>query len=185
MARKATRPAAHANGDANAVPGTVAITIQGLIFHVRAPYAEGHTLSQIEAQALNRLRAENVRNNCADKVKSAKETGADASAVVEAYDQDYSFASVRTRAPVDPVQRELLRIATSKVSAAVQAKGFKLKDLPDGKLDALVEQAIAGHPEWRAEAERRIAEAADEAASLLGDLDLTPAKAPIQEEAQA
>ena len=52
---------------------TKEITIAGQTFAVLQPYAEGHTITEAEAKALNQVRAENVRNNMAGKVKAAAE----------------------------------------------------------------------------------------------------------------
>ena len=51
------------------------ITIQGVEFTVASPYAEGHTITEAEAKALNQVRAENIRNNCAGLVKAANTEG--------------------------------------------------------------------------------------------------------------
>ncbi len=48
------------------------ITIQGQVFSIDTPYAEGHPLKANEASALNGLLAENVRNNQANLVREAK-----------------------------------------------------------------------------------------------------------------
>ena len=54
---------------------TANCTVQGLSFACPQPYAEGQTLSEKEAGALNQLLIENVRNNFAndvDKLVAAK-----------------------------------------------------------------------------------------------------------------
>ena len=78
---------------------TKEITIAGQTFAVLQPYAEGHTITEAEAKALNQVRAENVRNNMAGKVKAAAEgtakegepTADNIVDFVTAYDAAYVF----------------------------------------------------------------------------------------------
>ncbi len=39
------------------------ITLKHFLFEISSPYSAGHRLTQVEAQALNGLRAENIRNS--------------------------------------------------------------------------------------------------------------------------
>lgn len=136
------------------------IVIQGYDFTISAPYTEGHVLTANEAAALNQLRAENVRNNSASRIKAAikaaEEAGVefslDTSMVgegdeavtlrqsIEDYAENYEFGARRTstREPVDPVQREALRIAKEVAATQLASKGIKQKDLAEGVYDELL-----------------------------------------------
>ena len=88
--------------------------------------------------SLNQVRAENVRNNCAKKVKTAtadlaegaeitSEAMAALSAEVAAYDSAYVFnmATVSAAARVvDPVEREAIKLARANVTALLKEKGL-------------------------------------------------------------
>src|SRR5690606_10051928 len=55
----------------NPMPDTKTITIQGHEVSIPVRYAEGHSLNANEANALNQLMLENIRNNVAGKIKKA------------------------------------------------------------------------------------------------------------------
>lgn len=119
---------------------TKSITIQGVSFEVTAPYAAGHVVTEAEALALNQVRAENIRNNKARAVKAAKEEHGDElpsdilkalAAEVSEYDKNYEFtiASVGGgRTPVDPVEREAVKIAKTLINAKLKEMGKTVKD---------------------------------------------------------
>jgi hypothetical protein len=173
------------------------ITIAGVAFEVLQPYAAGHTVTEAEAKALNQVRAENIRNNCASKVKAATEgtakegepTAANIAEYVQAYDAGYEFtlASVGGgKRATDPVEVEALRIARDQFSAWATSKKTTLKAIKEkigeeaynGKLAELAER-----PENVKEAKRRIAERAKTAESVLDSLgleDLAPATAELE-----
>lgn len=143
------------------------LTIQGLKFQIAAPYAKGHLLSEQEAAALNQLFSENIRNNCANLVKEAKDAAGDSSlsdaaldelgTKIDDYASKYTFAGKRqSRTPVDPIARMIERLAREAVTEAARAKGHKVKEWPDGKMEKLVEMYIAKYPAITEEAKRRI-----------------------------
>ena len=156
------------------------ITIQGHEFTIALPYAAGHVLTENEANALNQVRLENIRNNSAAKIKAAAksaepeikpedvdldgttvgegENAMSLRASIEAYAEAYEFGARQagTRAePVDPVQREALRIAREAVLGALKAKGTKRKDVADDAFEAAVER-YAARDEVQKEAQRRV-----------------------------
>lgn len=166
------------------------ILIQGVMFPVKAPYAEGHPLTAGEASQLNQVLAENLRNNFAGKVKDAKaaayveanggkaEDVTDAQlkgvtlddAVIESlraefteYAETYEFGVRRGGRIMDPVEREINRMAEEAVKAAIKGKGIKLSSVADDKFDELVRGFIEAKPELREEAERRVRAAQDAA----------------------
>lgn len=166
-------------------------TIQGHEFDLgAAKFAEGHTCSANEANALNQVRLENIRNNTAARIKkAAADQKIEPSAVnldttmvtegeesislresIQRYADNYEFGAraVARAEPIDPVDREAERIAKEAIRAALSAKKVKVKDLPEGKFEEAVE-AYAARPEVRKEAERRVKQRANIGA---GELDL-------------
>lgn len=163
------------------------ITISGLTFSTPQPYAEGHVISSAEAHTLNQTFAENIRNNVAGKIKahlkkaevsSLEELNedqlsalrSDAETMIEKYEFSGAGRGGSARAPADPILREALRIAGELVKAALSKRGTKIKDLPEGKFDELVEGVLDRNPGIKAEAERRVAASKAVAEDLLDDI---------------
>lgn len=173
------------------------ITIAGQTFAVSQPYIAGHTITEAEAKALNQVRAENVRNNMASKVKAAVEgtakegepTADTIAAAVAAYDAAYVFtlASVGGgRKSTDPAEVEALRIARGIFADFCAGKKLTVKAVKEKIGDEAYEAKIAEiaeRDEVVKEAKRRVkarqasAEAAMEGLDL-GDLAPAPAEEP-------
>jgi hypothetical protein len=163
------------------------ITISGKEFQVTEPYAAGHAITEAEAKALNQVRAENIRNNMASKVKAAyaeegrKEddpTPETIGALVAAYDSEYLFtlASVGGgRKTVDPVESEANRIAKTLLTAALRGKGTTVKALTEkiGE-DAVAAKIaeIAGRDDVVKEARKVVKAREAQQESVLDGLDL-------------
>lgn len=162
------------------------ITIAGATFAVSQPYAAGHVITEAEAKALNQVRAENVRNNTASKVKAAlegtakegeptKETIAD---YVAQYDADYVFtlASVGGgRKSTDPVEVEALRIARGTFADWAASKKLTLKAIKEKIGEEAYEAKlaeIAMREDVVKEAKRRVKARQAAAENAIGDLDL-------------
>lgn len=172
-------------GTPSAPDATPTLTIQGLIFPLRIPYAEGHVLLANEAAALNNLRGENLRNNFAAKIKTILEPKDGPKRVVAdltdeektslltdfvAYDTTYTLSGKRTaKAPVDPVEREATRMAKEMVEAALRKKGIEKKALADGQFDTYVGQLLERNPAIREEARAYVARIRDVGASAVAD----------------
>jgi hypothetical protein len=128
------------------------IVIQGVSVEVSTPYAEGHTVTVAEAKALNQVRAENIRNNMASKVKEIEGDAEELSQeqldqiaqLVSQYDAEYEFtmASAGGGRTTDPLEAEAKRIAKQLVSNAARNQGLKLKDIPQEKLDAKIAEVM-------------------------------------------
>lgn len=122
------------------------ILIDGEQFTVNAPYAEGHQINAAEAKVLNQTRAENIGNNFRKAVKEAKEKGESLDAVrskLAEYDAAYEFTlGGVTRQAIDPVEREARAIAKEAIRAKLAKDGRKIKDVPEEKLEAAIEQLI-------------------------------------------
>jgi len=132
------------------------ITIQGIAFKVSEPFAEGHVLKANEASVLNQTFAENIRNNCATMIESAKKESADkgtelnVGALQEAIDKyiaEYEFGANRGGSrTVDPVRREALTIAEAKVRDALKKKNVQIKSVGAERIREMAEQALAKFP---------------------------------------
>lgn len=166
---------------------TQPVMIQGTIFTIAAPYAEGHALNANEAAALNQLRAENIRNNFAARMKKAldEKEAPLGQPDLDAYDAVYQFG-VRgaSKVPADPIEKEAWKLAETAVKAALAARNVKLKELPEGKLDELVEQTLEKRPHFREQAAAVVA-ARKAAVAGAGDaVDLGTIGAPTAQAAQ-
>lgn len=154
------------------------ITVQGLQFGVPQPYTEGHVLTANEANQLNTVLAENVRNNFAPTVKKAKEEYAkannmdvedvtaehlDAEALAkefETYISEYEFNTRRVgggSAGRSPLEIEARKIARERVRAHLQAKGIALSKVPAEKMEEYV-AGVAAREDIRKLAEKRLKE---------------------------
>jgi hypothetical protein len=138
-----------------------ALTIAGVALTLIGRFAAGHVLTENEASALNQTFAENVRNNCAKKVKELSEAGTDVAAiqaVVDEYAANYDFGVRKATSQAvsrDPVARRATTIARNAVTAALKAKGIDKKTLVEGKFDELV-AAFAAKPDTIEAARRAI-----------------------------
>jgi len=151
------------------------VTIQGDSFEITAPYAEGHTVTEAEAKALNQLRAENIRNNVASRIRKAEEKGEalDKTALVADYDSTYEFtlstASAGGSRTLDPVEREARRIAREVIHAKIKEGGFAVKTYREEnpeKYESLIEQVASAE-----ETVKRAKKAVDEKNKLASATD--------------
>jgi len=129
------------------------IVIQGVQVTISTPYAEGHQVTAAEAKALNQVRAENIRNNMAAKVKEIKgdaeelnqdQLNAIADAVSQ-YDREYEFSMASAGGggrTTDPLEAEAKSLARKLVSEAARNQGLKLKDIPKERLDAKIAEVM-------------------------------------------
>lgn len=113
---------------------TKTILIDGEKFEVRQPYAEGHVCSAIEAKQLNQVRAEGVSNNLRSKIKDLLADGKydEAQVAFAAYDAEYVFSLPGIARPVDPVEREALKLAREWVKERLAQSDIKINGIhPD------------------------------------------------------
>lgn len=115
------------------------IRIRQYTFTLSEPYRAGHVINAAEAQAMNSLRAENVRNNMAKVVGDelavladgkllSAEQQAELQARITDYDGKYQFVERhRPAAGLGPIEKEALTIAEERVRARFAQAG----DLPD------------------------------------------------------
>ena len=152
------------------------VRIQGKMFDIPRPFAEGHVCTTPEAGVLNQTLAENARNNMAKAVAEAVEDETfdqvKMQARIDEYLEDYDFGARRGRGPIDPVEREAIVIAKDAVRQALRENGYKLADVAAIELNRLVDEAIEGHPEITKEAGRRVKQ---RQAVNIGSVSLSPA----------
>lgn len=136
------------------------ITIKGQPFTISEPYAAGYVLVREEGQALNLLRAENIRNNLAPMVERelakllpgealSPAARAELQQRVTQYDRGYKFQP-RHRPRQSQLQAEITAVARERVEA----------ELPDCEPEDRERRAmlLAGDADVQIEAARRIAE---------------------------
>lgn len=112
-------------------------TIEGRNFEISQPYAEGHSITAIEARVLNQTRSENIGNNVRAKLKTAIEEGKsddELAALVAEVDASYEFTAAGTRAAakLDPYEREARKMARELLKAHLSESGRKLTVAPEG-----------------------------------------------------
>lgn len=119
----------------------VDVTIKGLKVSVPAPFADGHACTANEANVLNQILRENVRNNNARSVEKAIEAakGADKvdlkalQASIDKYIEGYEFGIRRAGGgggrTVDPIAKEAKRLAVDIIKAACANQGLSISDV--------------------------------------------------------
>jgi len=151
------------------------ITIAGKTFEVPVRYAAGNVLTEGEASALNQTYHENLRNNFAKKVKDA---GDDADLVklqeeLDAYAGEYQFGvrAAGTRTVADPVEREAINLAKSRIRELLKAQSKKAsaEQVTLAAENLIKDKDGKGAPFW-ALATKRIEEARAVASAELGDI---------------
>lgn len=151
----------------------LALSILGHTFHLLQPYEPGHPLTSGEAQALNQLRNENIRNNMRKLVKEAmaetpnspltQEKVVELQLRIDNYSNTYQFTS-SAEGPIPTLgalEREVRLLAEEKAEEAIRATGVDFDTWLQGKdHQGLFEQKIkelTQLPELVQEARNRIA----------------------------
>lgn len=142
------------------------ITIGGNTYNVPLRYEEGHELSAGEASALNQTFHENIRNNLAKQAKDGNLT----QEAVDAYAASYQFGIRSGGASRDPVQSEAMRIAKSKITAALKAAGKKVGDLETSQINEAAKALVERDPSITELAKARVAEQQQLAVGDLSDI---------------
>ncbi len=127
-------------------------TINGLQFEISEPYAEGHTVSALEARVLNQTRSENIGNNSRAKIKEMQEANASESEIadyVAGIDANYEFTAggVSASRKLDPVEREALKLARELIKSHLAASGRKLNQTPEGMTEEEWDAKLTGEIE--------------------------------------
>jgi len=153
------------------------ISIRQHSFTIRSPFSEGTVITKAEAQALNGLRAENIRNNMA-KLAAGVFEGLPAGGVlpveiqaelqrqVTEYDLGYQFGLKPEPRGKNPIEAEALVVATERVEAGMRRSGVALSRV---EYEAELVHQLASQ-EVQAEARRRVVVANQAAARALAEL---------------
>lgn len=157
----------------NAETPKTGFTIAGHMFQVAEPYAEGHVLTEGEADALNQTFRENVRNNLASDVTEAKKNGAiDLEALqktIDDYANGYEFG-VRGGGGGrigDPVEQAAMEMARDMVRESIKAHPtHKLTNFKASDITEYAKQVLEKNPQIRDAAKVKV-EAEQDAAKKL------------------
>lgn len=155
------------------------ITIQGLVFPHEPTYAAGHVCTEAEAQALNAVHAENLRNNFSRRIIKACEEHSVANATAlpseaksglaaefDAYAKAYRIG-LRTPQKIDPIGVLAHKLAREAVLKKLRSLDIDPKSLPQDKVEANVASALAHNAWFKEEAERRVSALREVAAQLV------------------
>jgi L-2-hydroxyglutarate oxidase LhgO len=144
---------------------------------VQQPYEAGQVLSELEAEKLNHLLADNIRTSLNAKIKRIAETAPETlpslSGEFQTFADSYSFSVKRERAAsVDPVTRESHKIAKEKIFAAIRAKGGTPQNYKADEIASLIAKVMSSPKgaEILDEAKRRIDAARKIASDTLDDI---------------
>lgn len=139
-------------------------TIAGIEIHVPAPFYEGYSLREQDADVLNQAYANYVRNTMMKKVKEQQEehgkekvTASQVQPQVDEVVKTYDFGrrGAGGGAPKkDEVTQQAEALAWDRIKEALKAKGKKVSDLSKEKKQELIEEAVDNHPEFRETAEQ-------------------------------
>lgn len=143
-----------------------------ITINVQQPYAEGHVLTQLEAEKLNHIFADNIRTSLMSKLKRADDgiSADDLQTEFQAYADAYSFAPRSTKTTADPVAKEANKIAKEQVFSAIRKKGGNPADYTSEQIADYVAKVLEHKPEIRQEAARRIESSRKLAGDLLADI---------------
>jgi phosphoenolpyruvate-protein kinase (PTS system EI component) len=146
---------------------TETITIQGYEFPVQPRYKAGHTLTDLEAEALNQAYWDNLRNNFTNKVKAAKSqsgglseaTHQDLVRQFEGYAQDYQFG--QRRAAADPIYAQIeaqaVSLARTAIRDAMRQQGQKDAYSAE-EIEAAAHDLVGTDPSFREKAQKAVEE---------------------------
>jgi hypothetical protein len=149
--------------------------IAGHDFTIAQPYAEGHTVSALEAKVLNQVRAENIGNSMRKRVQEMLEAGdaAGAEAAVAEYDASYQFSAAGAGGrSTDPVEKAAKSLATEAVKAKIRQAGMKLSDVDKEKFANMV-ATVAERDDIQKLARKQVADQQKLAESGLEGIDLS------------
>lgn len=130
---------------------TKTIQIAGVEVTVSTPYAEGQTINEHEARALNQTRAENIGNNFRAAIKAAIEGKEGAKpletvlAELAEYDKNYVFSAGRVGggSSMTPLEKMKLKLARNWLVAKLKAeKSMTLKAYTEEVGEAQVESIL-------------------------------------------
>lgn len=153
-------------------------------WEVPMPFTAGHVLKANEAEQLNQVLHENLRNNFAPTVKKAREEQGDdfdqstLQGELNEYILEYDFGVRRGGMfrPKDPVEAASLDIARELVRAALKREGVKLKDVTAATITQEALKAIEKYPQIREQAEKVVEAQKSATAGISLEVDASEAE---------
>lgn len=115
------------------------IIIKKVEYTIAQPFAEGHVCTANEANALNQLLSENVRNNFAPKVE--KSEVAPTQEDLDNYVAGYQFG-VRSVNSSDPVEKVMRQLVERKLIEALKARGKNKSSLSSEEFKNAIDAAV-------------------------------------------
>lgn len=115
------------------------IIIKKVEYTIAQPFAEGHVCTANEANALNQLLSENVRNNFAPKVE--KSEVAPTQEDLDNYVAGYQFG-VRSVSSSDPVEKVMRQLVERKLIEALKARGKNKSSLSSEEFKNAIDAAV-------------------------------------------
>lgn len=115
------------------------IIIKKVEYTIVQPFAEGHVCTANEANALNQLLSENVRNNFAPKVE--KSEVAPTQEDLDNYVANYQFG-VRSVSSSDPVEKVMRQLVERKLIEALKARGKNKSSLSSEEFKNAIDAAV-------------------------------------------
>lgn len=115
------------------------IIIKKVEYTIAQPFAEGHVCTANEANALNQLLSENVRNNFAPKVE--KSEVAPTQEDLDNYVAGYQFG-VRSVSSSDPVEKVMRQLVGRKLIEALKARGKNKSSLSSEEFKNAIDAAV-------------------------------------------
>lgn len=115
------------------------IIIKKVEYTIAQPFAEGHVCTANEANALNQLLSENVRNNFAPKVE--KSEVAPTQEDLDSYVAGYQFG-VRSVNSSDPVEKVMRQLVERKLIEALKARGKNKSSLSSEEFKNAIDAAV-------------------------------------------
>lgn len=115
------------------------IIIKKVEYTIAQPFAEGHVCTANEANALNQLLSENVRNNFAPKVE--KSEVAPTQKDLDNYVAGYQFG-IRSVNSADPVEKVMRQLVERKLIEALKARGKNKSSLSSEEFKNAIDAAV-------------------------------------------
>lgn len=121
------------------------VTVAKQALELPAPFAEGHQLRKVEADALNAQYHSAIRNQVAATVKEMADAGKPLEEIQQEVDKfiadfDFGQAGTRTR---NPVEAQALDIARELVKDALRRKGVTLGDVSSKAISQKAREILA------------------------------------------
>ena len=143
--------------EVNAKTPNTPSSIMGVTANFPQPYLKGHELTDKEAIALNGLLKENVRNLVREAIKTHLSKGGkpdEVQSIVDKCISHYEFGAGGGGRTSDPVDKEAVSIARTRIEVDMTAKGQKVANIEGGAkaITKMARELAAADPSIRKQA---------------------------------